>query len=239
MVLVSDAAVAYLNADRITGLWLREVSELLKEPTLVGTDIRPAFFPNIVTANLTLIQHDFTKPWPSYLHNYFDIVHQRYSLAAAVGASVEHVVKQLPILAKPGAWLQICETNRIGKDTDAPSVRDYHEVVNAMKSMGGGGADASVPGTVSKWLQEAGMEDVQEIMIDLPLGKACDDPDITEIGLDWIIRTVKLILGAVKRFGASVPGVDVDTLVQRFEKDAVESGVKLGLIISVGRKPDR
>lgn len=217
-------------------MWLREVSELLQKPTLVGTEIRPAFFPNALPSNMTLIQHDYTQPWPSYLHDQFDLVHQRHSLAAAVGVSIEHVVKQFPLLAKPGAWLQICEPDALGRDTDETAIKDYYKVVEVMKSMGGS-MDASVRGTLASWLREVGMEDVDEIIVDLPLGRACDDAEIAEISSKWMTDTVKLIVAAVRQFGGSVPGVDINTLAQRFEKEVRESGAKLGIIIAIGRKP--
>lgn len=192
-----------------------------------------SFFPKDVPKNMTLRQHDFTEPWPQDLHGKFDLVHQRAALAGARTASVEAAVKQLPVLLKPGGWLQLMEMDLSQYDDTGAATAELYRGITQLMELGGSGTPMSKPGMMVKWLKEAGLEDVREKIFKIPAGQSCEDAEMKEISAKHLSHTAGAVLGGLKAMGGKV----AEDLPERYEKELREQGGTFDLICAMGRKP--
>lgn len=177
---VLDSGTAQAN-------WLLDLSKST-HPTaqLVGTDIAPEQFPDekALPHGMSLQMQSIFDPWPSDWDGSFDLVHQRFVLAACESLEqAQEAVNQLASLAKPGGWVEIHEGNMMviqeGPGHEAMSrFRDL--AVGVWKSLG----KMPDPGVnVAEWLQNAGLQGVKMEVQTLKIGAAAPDADQGEDAL--------------------------------------------------------
>ncbi|PWY82642.1 hypothetical protein BO83DRAFT_414177 [Aspergillus eucalypticola CBS 122712] len=100
-----------------TGIWLREVAQILPSPavdntlpSLVGFDLNAAAFPENPTPGIQLVQHDCTKPFDSRYHGQFDLVNIRGLAYAITEEKLSRALENALQLLKPGGYLQWTES---------------------------------------------------------------------------------------------------------------------------------
>ncbi|KAF2093934.1 hypothetical protein NA57DRAFT_47434 [Rhizodiscina lignyota] len=236
---LSQSNLAILDSACADGLWLRDVSSQLKTPyKLVGADLMPQFFPKSTPPELKLIQHDFTNPWPAELHNSFDLVHQRLALAGARSASVEDSVKMLPTLLKPGGWVQLGELDLTEDPVDGDAAKALYRTMRTLFEKGESGNAHSCPGTMAGWLKEAGLIDVREEIVRIPVGKRVKDGEMAKISAAHMIHVATMIPEVTKKIGGEVPVEDVDLLSQTYPEELEKIGSEFRFIIAMGQKPN-
>jgi hypothetical protein len=185
----STAPRAILDVGTADGLWMRDVQSTLPNPpdgqhTFIGTDINPSFFPSTPSNNISYVKQDIREPPPVSWHNTFDLINLRMILiAAGSGAAQRAVVNQHIALLKPGSWIQIGDCDRIcpTHETENPRYHDMFACIRAVCQVSG--LDPCEAPKMKGWLEEAGLEQVQERMVMRAVGKRNADGELGRLGV--------------------------------------------------------
>lgn len=203
----SAAPRAVLDVGTADGLWMRDVQSSLPAPpphgeehTFTGTDLNPSFFPSIVPANTTFVKQDINEAAPPSWHASFDLVHLRMVLiAAGTSAKQRAVVDEHIGLVKPGGWIQIGDCDRVCPTPEEENPR-YHDMFACIRAVceASGAAPLEAP-KMEHWLEEAGLEDVQERRVMREVGRRnVDDEDLGRKGVGADLMIARAFAGAAK-----------------------------------------
>ena len=155
---------------RRLGLWLQDLKAAYgDEHVYIGTDITSIYFPQNLAPSITLSTQSMTKPWPIELQNSFDLVHQRMALPAAGKADVGETLKNFIGLLKPGGWIQLVEADH--SISRGPAMDRFFRLLQDIFVVMKTGADYA-PNLLKWFKDEYSLEDVDEQIFDIPLGKA-------------------------------------------------------------------
>ncbi|KAL4863839.1 hypothetical protein BDV12DRAFT_176987 [Aspergillus spectabilis] len=196
------------KADAKTGcnvaLWLRDAATLLKAPLLFGTDVSATAFPDPSTLppNTTLTTQSISDPWPSDWENTFDLVHQKLVIACLPPPEGREALSRLIALAKPqtgyvqfteGSLEHLTETQK----RKFPVLARFQALVAQMLPQLGWNPR---PGKlVKEWVGELGCVDVQEHVMEIPIGAANKDKALGEMAMRNMVETVGNFGEAAKR----------------------------------------
>ena len=167
---------------RMQGLWLRDIQySAPASHAYVGTDINGNLFPSEAPASVKFQVQDITNPWPTEWENSFDLVHQRLVLAGCYAFPVKQAVKSLVDLVKPGGWIQL-EEMPLDKQEKIPGTSG--EVGRLIKEMFiGAGCDWNFAASLEQYLSDAGVEDIEGRIFEVPFGKTSPDPEFAKKGV--------------------------------------------------------
>jgi hypothetical protein len=170
---------------RSLGLWLRDLQSCLPNPgtnqnTYTGTDIVPSYFPNQVPPSTTLMVHNITAEYPESMIGYFDLVHQRLALPGCGTYPLRSAVASLVTLVKPGGWIQLLEADHDGPGSQSPALKDTFRLIKEL--FGKAGVDCEYARRLKGWLLEMGLEKVEELVLDVPLGKSNENTELGQKG---------------------------------------------------------
>lgn len=190
---LTRANLRILDSGTAQANWLLDVSSLVGPgATLIGTDIATGQFPPEASrpTGTTLQAQSIFEAWPLELRGTFDVVHQRFVLAACKNEEqARAAVAGLVALAKPGTgWVELHEGNmiRVGDDggaRHAAMVRFRDLAVAAWQTELGQIADAGV--RIGDWLKGCeGITDTYEEVQTVKIGAAADDKEDGERGID-------------------------------------------------------
>jgi hypothetical protein len=185
----SCAPRAVLDIGTADGLWMRDVHSTIPVPpegehTFIGTDINTSFFPSTTSKNITYVKQDIRDPTPEAWQNAFDLVNLRMILiAAGSGAAQRAVVNKHISLVKPGGWIQIGDCDRIcpTPESENPCYHDMFACIRAVCQSSG--LDPSEAPKMRSWLEEAGLERVQELTAMRAVGKRNNDEKLGTLGI--------------------------------------------------------
>lgn len=201
----STAPRAVLDVGTADGLWMRDVQSSLAAPphgthAFTGTDLNSSFFPSTVPPNITFVKQDINAAPPSSWQESFDLVNMRMILiAAGSGARQRAVVDEHIGLVKPGGWIQIGDCDRICPTPEAENPR-YHDMFACIRAVcQASGADPLEAPKMKTWLEEAGLEDVQERRVMRAVGKRnVEDEDLGRKGIAADLIIARSFAGAAK-----------------------------------------
>ena len=161
-----------------TGLWLRDLAPAL-HPThsLVGTDIMTSYFPAPQPPNTLLTYQSITAPWPTDMHNSFDLVHQRLALPGCGEFPWRSAIRNLIGLVKPGGFIQLLEADHSHPGVAGPAMEQAFKLIKELL-----GTKAEYAPKLRQWLQEEGLLDVDEQILDVPIGKANGNEELGQKG---------------------------------------------------------
>ncbi|KAF2789754.1 hypothetical protein K505DRAFT_283774 [Melanomma pulvis-pyrius CBS 109.77] len=242
----STAPRAVLDIGTADGLWMRDVQSSLPSPphgthTFIGTDINESFFPASSPSTIRYIKQDIREPLPPSWQASFDLVNLRMILIAAGSGSAQRTVVNEHIkLVKPGGWIQIGDCDRICPTPVEENPR-YHDMFACIRAVcHSSGADPLEAPNMKKWLEEAGLLDVQERTAMRAVGKRNLDEDLGSKGIEADLIIARGFADAAKGLGPSVkplPEETLDTLVVDLEKELSEIGAYFPMRFIWGRKP--
>jgi len=141
----------------------------------LGTDSVEKYFPDLVAlpSNLSLSVQRIDDPWPSAATNPtfrpFDYIHQRFVLPACEKIAKAHAVKNLTALLAPGGYIELVENDHNRPLTESGGFAKGEDLFRRMFKATGG--DHEYPKLMKGWLEEAGLVDVKEEIIQVPIGK--------------------------------------------------------------------
>ncbi|KAH8886058.1 hypothetical protein GQ53DRAFT_750857 [Thozetella sp. PMI_491] len=242
----STAPRAVLDVGTADGLWITDVQSSLPAPpegthTFVGTDLNPSFFPATSPANTTFTKQDIKEPPPASWSESFDLVNMRMILiAAGSGAAQRAVVNEHIKLVKPGGWIQIGDCDRVCPTSEAENPH-YHDMFACIRAVcQASGADPLEAPKMKAWLEEAGLEDVQERKAMRAVGKRNVDEVLGKKGIEADLIIARGFSSAAKGLDPSVkplPDERLDALEGNLEKELNETGAFFPMRFIWGRKP--
>ena len=153
-------------------------------------------FPTNLPPGITLVVQSFTDPWPPDWTESFDLIHQRFALAAAGFISIKTVLRNFVGLLKPGAWIQLIEMELDGAESNAPASRDFLQLLKDIFNTAGVGGD--FVRSLRKDLREAGLEEVEERLVDVPSGARNPNPDLVVKSTDGACNAVPPMVAMAK-----------------------------------------
>jgi hypothetical protein len=145
---------------------------------------------------MTLLAHDFTKPWPNDWHASFDLVHQRLGLAGSGPMPMQDVVTNLAGLVKPGGWIELVELD-IGSPKDAgPALTDFIQLLREIFTLIGLGGNFTLK--MRELLKTAGLEDVEERFVDFKVGAKSSRPDLVAKSINGTCDAIDPLIATAK-----------------------------------------
>lgn len=124
------------------------------------------FFPEKRSPAITLSVQNIKDPWPEDWKNSFDLIHQRAALPAVGNKGSPQVIKDLIGLAKPGGWIQFVEPDH--SVVEGPADRAFFHLLEEIFATMGSNTD--IAPRIEGWFREAGLENVECKIFDVPLG---------------------------------------------------------------------
>jgi hypothetical protein len=195
---------AVLDIGTADGLWMREVQSSIPTPpegehTFLGTDINTSYFPTTVMENITYLQRDIKEPTPQTWDKTFDLINLRMILIAAGSAAAQRTVVNEHIKSlKPGGWIQIGDCDRVCPTPEAENPR-YHDMWACVRAVcRSSGVDPLEPPKFKSWLEEAGLEEVQERTSMRAVGKRNLDPELGRLGTQADLMIAKPFAAGAK-----------------------------------------
>lgn len=158
----------------------------------VGTDIVESYFPSTLPDSISLKVHSMHKPWPEAWQGTYDLVHQRYGLAAAGALSPHGVVTNLLTLVKPGGWIQLVEADFKDCSKTGPVMTQTHKLYRELFDIMGSGSEYARQ--MKTWLLNAGLEDVDQRAFDVRLGAQHPDPELAAIGVRTTCQVTSMMV---------------------------------------------
>ncbi|KAM3427504.1 hypothetical protein MY4824_009410 [Beauveria thailandica] len=203
---LADRNLRILDSGTAQANWLLDMARLVDSAAqLIGTDIAPDQFPAVDQRppNMKLQKQSIFEAWPEDMQDNFDIVHQRFVLAACKSDEQGHkAVSSLFNLTKPGGWIELHEGNML-KVQEGPNhvamMRFRDIAVDAWRKLG----LLPDPGPrLGQWLRDTNALDVYEEVQTIRIGAAAETEEDGERGITLCMT----MFGAIRRITAGQPG---------------------------------
>ncbi|KAK8915005.1 N-methyltransferase sirN [Metarhizium anisopliae] len=227
-----------LDSGTADGRWLVDLRAYLrcKDNVLIGTDSVERMFPPTPPEGISLQVQRVDKPWPQSWLGSFDYVHQRLVLPGCEYCPAATAVKNLCDLVKPGGWVEILE-----QDHNPPSPGAFERAESMIReifTVNGFGYD--YPLRIKKWLEDAGMQDVRQEVIDVPVGALNPNPEMAQKSTWQISSALAGFLPMARGYAAlplSMPRDQLESLPQHTAEEMKRVGGIQRIYIVYGRKP--
>jgi hypothetical protein len=183
-----------------TGYWLADFKKSLVQPdtcTLIGFDITNENFPSPLPQGIQLEVQDVMAPFPDSWLGTFDLVHQRFVLAAT-GAKGREAVRGLCSLVKPGGWIQLVEMQSAVGEDDGPAVHQFIGLVNELHVKIGAPRNVSDLCVLEGHVRAAGFQRVGIMTAPGTLGVKVPDPTLRAPSLEACLDSAAKLLEANK-----------------------------------------
>nr|Q6Q870.2 RecName: Full=N-methyltransferase sirN; AltName: Full=Sirodesmin biosynthesis protein N [Plenodomus lingam] len=228
-----------LDSGTFDGHWLTEAAKPLTTPLLTGTDISPAAFPNPPPQNTSFHIQSITDPWPASWQNTFDLVHQRLVLAGTTPTGGLDAVRNLAGLAKPGGWVQLIEGKLLAESqrTRFPALHRFHSFIERM--LPGFGWNIRAGLMVGGWLGEVGLEEVGEMEVEIPVGRANGDGRLGAMAE----KNLRDVMGVWRQASSKLPAdspfkaSELEEIFVDWDKEIETIGSLLRFAVVWGRRP--
>ncbi|GHO76981.1 hypothetical protein KSD_47520 [Ktedonobacter sp. SOSP1-85] len=152
-----------------TGIWGREMAQPFPGAQVVGFDIEPHTPVSHVIempSNCLFVQGNILQGLPFSDHD-FDFTHQRLMVAALPARAWPYVVSELVRVTRPGGWIELVEAADTFEHM-GPMTRKFMEWWHNLESKTG--FDASLMTRLPTLLTKAGLSQVKESILQVPLG---------------------------------------------------------------------
>ncbi|KAF2972982.1 hypothetical protein GQX73_g505 [Xylaria multiplex] len=203
-----------------------------------GTDITDIKFPKSSHASsISFRIQSITSAWPGEWTKSFDLVHQRLVLGACGSFPFPEAVKNLAALVKPGGWIELIEPDQTCGIGDGQAMRDFITLVTCVFEHMGGNVRYAY--NIKRWLQEAGMIDIEERSIPLFLGTSIPDQDLARRTARSTADAMLPLLKYLEMKGCPPPLQQnaLDTLSERLHAELLSQGGFYPLRVIYGRAP--
>ncbi|CAI6334300.1 unnamed protein product [Periconia digitata] len=234
---LSKPGLQILDSATADGIWLQSLQQCMigagyNDTVLIGTDITDIYFPRPPPEGISLYTQSMTKPWPVEWDSRFDLVHQRMALPAANKTTVHDTVRAFVNLVKPGGWLQMVEPDH--SITRGPAMADFFRLLSDVFKFMETGADYAPQ--LKTWFTEMGLEDVEEQIFDVPIGKNSPTEDLCVKST----RMIELVIKGLTQVASSIPtsfsAEDLDKLGSRVVGEVLQTGGVFRLHCVWGRR---
>lgn len=155
-----------------SGRWAAEMAALFPAADVVGVDVVPPP-PDVESkgeprpANYRFVAGNILEGLP-FADASFDFVHQRLLIGALPADSWANVVRELIRVTRPGGWVELVEGN-IWPENGGPALETLSGWVSEAAARRG--IDGRLCSHIGEMLKQAGMVEVSQREIRLPLGR--------------------------------------------------------------------
>ncbi|KAI1778799.1 S-adenosyl-L-methionine-dependent methyltransferase [Hypoxylon cercidicola] len=237
----SSSHIRILDSGTAGGRWLRDLRiEYGDEHDYVGTDITGSFFPQEPKPEdgITYKMQDVTQPWPQDWLRSFDLVHQRFVLGGVKQPSLKDAVMNLINLTSSGGWISLMESD-VSEDVvnnKQDGAADVWQLLRHLYMAMGVEPD---PGKYLRgWFGEAGLVDIHEERILVPVGAGRSDPEMAEKSSRSVVVTAQHLAMGAKQVGIpGFPAEDLDALPLRVQTALEKEGGALHIYVIWARRP--
>ncbi|ESK97686.1 hypothetical protein Moror_17393 [Moniliophthora roreri MCA 2997] len=228
----SDGAV--LDAGTGTGVWILSLAkELPLTVSLYAIDLAPTLWPSDIPPNVHYTVASITS-LPTDWSNKFDLVNQSLLAAALKTTDWPIAISELYRVTKPGGHVQLMEGVGVVSYPQAPPGSAGSIILQTVMRMQekAGLLDDRLK-EVPKMLENAGFVDIKVEVKPSPKGK-----EVMDISRRTLVAIKDMII-LNEGFGLVKDGEEYDTLVERYFREAEESGLPLGMEMCLvcARKP--
>ncbi len=155
-----------------TGRWGAEMAQQFPRANVVGVDIMPPTPTDTAVQqgrekapdNYVFVPGDVTKGL-QFEDNTFDFVHMRLVVMALPATTWLPVIRELHRITRPGGWIELVDTTVTARVPGAEQWTSWAQSLAAMR-----GIDLSAGAQVGSFLRQAGLNEVQEIALEVPIG---------------------------------------------------------------------
>jgi SAM-dependent methyltransferase len=230
----------------LAGAWILAVAkEVGDEPELIGADISTSMFPpadaNWVPPNVQFFEAS-TLSLPREWTNTFDLVNQRFMIAAFTTDQWRTAVSEIFRVLKPGGKAQLVEVISPSSDAVASGRIDkkycLHRIADTItRAMDKRGQPFDCAHRIPAYLQEAGFIDVSYVDGRGPVGKYGGEQGLRGA---YVLRPIVLMyLRVLKQEGVLGENeIDIDRMTEGIVKEWEEDpGMYFELRATVATKP--
>ncbi|KAK4500132.1 hypothetical protein PRZ48_008318 [Zasmidium cellare] len=190
-----------LDSGCANGRWLQDLAKSVAptQHSYVGTDVADGAFPDHAPENFTFVKQSITDPWPDSWKGSFDIVHQRFTLAAAAKLGLLPVVRSLADLLKPSGWMQLIEPDTDAIPGNAASASQFIDMIEAIVAFSFGHARAFKD--LDQVMKDAGLINVQRREVMVPWGATAPTAELAIKGVETPAAVVGEMENVMKGLG--------------------------------------
>ncbi len=198
-----------------TGRWAKEMALIFPGANVVGLDIKEPVTdeqgqsststPDLLPENYRFVSGNILEGLP-FPDASFDFVHQRLLFFAIPGDRWQFVINELCRVTRPGGWVEVVEGHYC-YDPMGPAAQYIADAM--LPAMQKRGIDPRNSANLGQFLQQAGLQQVQQRMVKLPVG-------------DWGGRLGKLV------------AVDVETFIQSSKPLLLAQGMSESDVTQLG-----
>jgi gliotoxin biosynthesis N-methyltransferase len=200
---------------------------------------------------MTFRVQDIREPWPHGMQGTFDLVHQRFVFAGVAGTPPDLVVKRLAGLLKPGGWLQMIEMDFQSDSTNLPELEEFFAILrHIFKGMGMGDGFGR---ELKDWMEDAGLQNVQEHLFLAPHGEVIGDKSLKQKSIESPCAAIPPLVAMLKSKSGGTQSSslqltviamphpfeqqEIDTLEARLRRALNEKGGHSSILVVWGQKP--
>lgn len=243
-----DAGLKVLDSAGADGTWCHALHAQISsndrkegEPWFLTTDLDAFKFPvgdhaadasELKGSGFEFLVHDLTDPWPSHLHDRFDLVHQRLAIAASAKTPTVTTLQRFGALLKPNTgYLQLVELDTSPQQGRHSAMEEYIALLDAV-TVATGVRQYFATGLRGDF-NKAGFVDVGEEILRVPVGCGLEKKELREQSVLNLVGFCERFVELGRRFEVSVD----EGLTRRLEAMLRSEGSWLVFRVVYGRKP--
>ncbi|KAE8137352.1 hypothetical protein BDV38DRAFT_283192 [Aspergillus pseudotamarii] len=224
-----------LDSGTADGRWLHDLRESLPSYSheYVGTDSVKKMFPRDSPNEISFHLQRADDAWPPSWQESFDYVHQRLVIPGCDYSPAATTIRRLCGLVKPGGWIELIE-----QDHNAPNpggLAKSEELLRQIFTLSGTGYD--YPKGLKSWLEEAGMCDIEEQIIDVPVGASNLNLKSAQKSIWQISSALEGFLPMARALPLTIAREELDDLPKHTARELARIGGHQRLYVVYGRRP--
>ncbi|GHO46535.1 class I SAM-dependent methyltransferase [Ktedonospora formicarum] len=149
-----------------TGRWGSEIAALYPQAQIIGLDLEDSTHMNSKPTNYQFVQGNILQRLP-FNDRSMDYVHQRLLVAAIPSLKWPWVIQELIRVTKVGGWVELVEMGD-GFKNEGPATQQFMNWFARLSQMRG--IDMAIVSHLDLPLQQAGMINVNQQVINIPVG---------------------------------------------------------------------
>jgi len=222
-----------LDAGTGTGAWaLGLAKEVPESVQIYGTDISTNNFPTSTPPNVHLTVAS-TMSLPEEWTGRFDLLHQRYLLAAFLREQWPTVLSEMYRVLKPGGTVQVVELDLLSPKSKGPAMEEVYKICKGCYDKNG--LVFEIASILGPLLEKAGFVDIQVEKKSMPMGKMWGE--YGKQGVITMKNAYKNLRNAMLKVGVIQSEMEFFELLDKMEKEWDEHGVQYASRIITARKP--
>ncbi|KAF2114568.1 putative methyltransferase SirN-like protein [Lophiotrema nucula] len=231
----SKPGLRVLDSATADGKWLVDLKESLKQDNeYIGTDITDAMYSMGGAQGIDFHIQGVRSAWPPEWRESFDYVHQRLTLTVVGRHPISDVVARECELVKPGGWIELVEVD-VTKENTSPALEKLYEAIREMFDIVGCGRNFSAG--LKRVLEEAGMQDVGDELVEVQVGPLAKTPELGAKGLKLVRLTAEGFARIAEKMPFSSSKEDLQALVGELHEELGSQGGTCHFCAVYGRKP--